>query len=207
MIENIDRMGRSEQCFNTPLTLSGLQGGHQLPDQDSNTRLIPLSRGMSAIVDAADYEWLNQWKWFAFTPRNNKHVTYAISAMGEGSKRYRMHRLILGAVPGVLVDHKDGNGLNNTRSNLRICTPKQNLWNKPKLAANSSGHKGVSWNKHCKKWKASIKTDGKTVCLGYFDNLEEAGAAYDAASLKLHGEFSYLRGYRKRAGHTEDTGQ
>ena len=162
-----------------------------------STRLIPLTRGLSAIVDAADYEWLSQWKWCInkgsaattfYAVRNaannetinNKHVLIA------------MHRAIIGLTVADrrYVDHVDGNGLNNVRSNLRIATPSENGCNDGIKRNNTSGYKGVSWYKG--KWRAAIVKNRKWKHLGLFATKEEAYAAYCAAAKILHGKFANI---------------
>jgi hypothetical protein len=98
-----------------------------------------------------------------------------------------MHNVIMG-VKGI--DHANGNGLDNRRSNLRPFTGAQNHWNSGISRTNWSGHKGVGWNKAEGKWRARIQANGKRLFLGYFDTAEDAGHAYDAAARELHGEFA-----------------
>lgn len=88
------------------------------------------------------------------------------------------------------VDHIDGNGLNNQRSNLRLATNTQNSCNKGLTVSNTSGYKGVSWNKKSRKWQAYINVDTKRIYLGRYDNRIDAAHAYDAAAIKYHGEFA-----------------
>lgn len=162
------------------------------------TREIPLSRGRVALVDDADYDWLMQWKW-AYGPNSHEGTGYAVRTVrtpiegikgGFTSTTIRMHRLILQATEGVEVDHIDGNGLNNTRANLRICTGKQNRRNKPKRQGCASTHKGVTpWKG---RWMSRIVIDYKTIYLGLFTSELDAARAYNEAALKYHGEFARL---------------
>ena len=104
-----------------------------------------------------------------------------------------MHREILGLTdPKIQCDHRDGNGLNNTRSNLRACSQKENLYNHRKYSTNTSGMAGISWHKYARKWNARITVDGKTTSLGYFNSLEAAAEAYNLAAVKVHGDFARL---------------
>lgn len=185
--------GESEQCFRTAPTLSGLLGGHRLPDQDFTTRLIPLTQDQFAIVDAADFEWLNQWKWCAqWIPATESF--YAVRSEKENSKRIRiyMHRLILGCGVEELGDHENGNTLDCRRSNLRLCTKLQNNCNRGIQSNNTSGFKGVSLVKDTGKWKAQISINGKRISLGCFALPEEAARAYDSAAIKEFGDFAKL---------------
>ena len=104
-----------------------------------------------------------------------------------------MHREILGITdPKINVDHLDGDGLNNQRSNLRVCTDSQNGANRGKQKNNKSGYKGVHWNKKTKKWAAQIQYHKKVLNLGYYSDIIEAAKAYDKKALELFGEFARL---------------
>jgi hypothetical protein len=98
-----------------------------------------------------------------------------------------MHCFIMG---GTGVDHEDGKGLNNQKFNLRTATVKQNNRHANLRADNISGHKGVHWNKHCKKWHAQICVSGRKIHLGLFNAPEDAARVYDVAALKYHGKFA-----------------
>jgi hypothetical protein len=98
----------------------------------------------------------------------------------------------MGEPEGLQVDHEDGNGLNNQRSNLRIASPTQNQGNARRRKDNTSGYKGVSWYRRTNKWKAHIRVDKKLRHLGYFIDLTDAARAYDAAALEHFGEFAHL---------------
>lgn len=166
--------------------MAGTLFGHE------STMVIPLSQGKVSEIDDADWDLVKQYRWYAqkHTDGNN---WYAIST---DSKRIKMHRLILGLPAKVpLVDHKDRNGLNNRRENLRICTPKQNRGNALKSKNNTSGFKGVVLNtteKRTKPWMAYMKQDNKSKTLGYFLTAEEAARAYDRAAVTHFGEFARL---------------
>jgi len=156
-----------------------------------DTRLIPLTKGQFAIVDAADYDHISSLKWHAVV---YAHATYAMhnGVMKHGcrEKNILMHRLIMNAPDGVEVDHHNGNGLDNTRNNLRFCSSSQNKWNRRKT--NKRGFKGVYFHRHSGKWHASISCRKKRYNLGYYNSPEDAAKAYDAAALRLHGEFTRL---------------
>lgn len=155
---------------------------------------IALTQGKYAIVDDADYEMLMQFKWFAHKATTAKSF-YAIhsGAYNNGKqKATKMHRLIMGVNdPMVHIDHKDGNGLNNQRDNLRICTKADNLRNRPKYVG-ASKYKGVCYKQSNKKWVAQISVNGKPTHLGYFNNQQDAAKAYNEAATKHHGEFALL---------------
>lgn len=148
-------------------------------------KLIKLTQGKFAMVDDLDYIWLKKIKWHA---KKNKNRFYAVN----GYPRIYMHRLILGLSSDDerMPDHKDRNGLNNQRSNLRIATRTQNLQNSG--ARGASKYKGVSWD-GTKKWhKARICVNGKIMNLGNFKNEADAAMAYNKAAKEHHGEFAYL---------------
>src|SRR5690606_9742185 len=155
----------------------------------STTREIILNNGDRTIVDAADYDWLNQWKWSA---RKGSHTTYVQRRNPETKSTEYMHRLIMGAEKGQEVDHIDRNGLNNTRANLRLATSSQNKINQRLRRVNTSGYRGVYWHRRGKKWAAQIWVDKEVRYLGLFVGKEEAAKAYDAAAKQYHGEYAQL---------------
>ena len=105
------------------------------------------------------------------------------------NKSFLLHRYIMGVTdPKIFVDHKDGNGLNNQRSNLRICNRNQNGFNRGSDKNTSSKHKGICWYKITSKWVARI--NGKH--LGYFKSEESAAREYDKAAIEIHGDFAKL---------------
>lgn len=144
-------------------------------------KTIALLHGSVAIVDDADYANLAALKW----RESYKHGhTYA-----ETGRRALMHRIIMNPAKGLHVDHINGNGLDNRRSNLRVVTSSQNQMNRGLPKNNKSGHKGVHWSKLGKRWHAAIVVDRKKNFLGTFTDKEKAAAAYREAAEKLHGEF------------------
>lgn len=153
---------------------------------------IPLSKGLFAIVDDDDFEWLSKFKWFSLT-RN--HTTYANRSWDSQNKRRGtvMHRVIMGVEDqrSILVDHINGNGLDNRRQNLRLCTAAQNLYNKRLSARNKSGFKGVHKGESG-KWHARIGVNSKSYQLGVYSTPEDAARAYNKAAAKFHGEFACL---------------
>ncbi len=163
------------------------------------TTEIQLSRGMVALVDDEDYPILSMRSWYAWesNPKTGP-IWYAVrDAYPLGTVRgravfVRMHRVILGAKPGEKVDHKDGNGLDNRKHNLRLCTDQQNARNSMKARVpRSSLFKGVSWNKWKKRWSASICLDYKVKLLGMFQEEQDAARAYDNAAMMYFGEFAH----------------
>lgn len=158
-------------------------------------REIPLTQGKFAQVDDEDFNMLSVWKWH-FTNGYASSTASAAEQRSVGSNkaiRISMHRVLAGlSYDDVrVVDHIDGNRLNNQRANLRVCSNSQNLQNRGAQANNSSGFKGVTWNKHQRKWHARIRVGPKNKHLGSFTSASEAGEAYRAAALLFHGEFAY----------------
>ena len=153
-------------------------------------KLIPLTRGKFAKVDDADFEWLNQWNWTAFQRPEYPNLTYAIRSVHPNQHTLYMHRVILGLTnPKVKTDHKNGNGLDNRRSNIRAATSQQNGFNTRIRRDNRSGFKGVRRSEDNKKWVARIRLDGQRHHLGTFNSAKEAAAAYRSAARQAHGEF------------------
>jgi hypothetical protein len=103
-----------------------------------------------------------------------------------------MHRVIAGVSDDQLVDHINGNGFDNRRINLRFCSNSQNLHNRTFQKNNTSGFKGVTFKKHCGRWAARIKSNGREIHLGYFSDPKAAALAYNAAAVDLQGEFARL---------------
>lgn len=158
--------------------------GRSVPRNIEETREIPLTRGLVALVDAADHEWLSQWKWCA--------DGYGYAIREERGERIRMHRLLL---PGVeTVDHINRNRADNRRSNLRPCNRQEHARNTSKhrrRRAPSSRFKGVCFRKDTGKWTAYINVDrGERQYLGCFATEEAAAAAYDTAALRAFGAFA-----------------
>jgi HNH endonuclease/AP2 domain len=146
---------------------------------------IKLSKGYIALVDDEDFEWLSKFKW---------HIGggYAIRTAQNDFKQItvRMHREILQAPKGLEVDHVNKDKLDNRRQNLRLASKSQNARNRGANKNNTSGFKGVSWNKRDNKWQALIRVHLKKKFLGYFDDPTEAAKAYDKAAKELHEEFA-----------------
>ena len=104
-----------------------------------------------------------------------------------------MHRVIISAVPGQIVDHINRDTLDNRRGNLRIVTARQNVLNSRLLQAhNRSGYRGVCWQSDRRKWRATIHVNRRNIHLGWFHCPEEAARAYDFAAKQLHEGFSPL---------------
>jgi hypothetical protein len=156
-------------------------------------REVPLSRGLVALVSPEDYDRVMAHKWMA---RLENRTWYALRDLPrQPGQRFRskekLHRFILGAGPGDVIDHRDGDGLNNTRGNLRRATVAENNRNIRKPAhGQTSRFKGVCWHPKAQKFQATIRFERKNHYIGLFANEADAGWAYDREARKLHGRFA-----------------
>jgi hypothetical protein len=148
---------------------------------------IALKNGDFAKVDDEDFEKLSKFTWCL----DSKGYAFRHFTSGGKQTRIKMHREVLGLKGKFpLADHRDCDRLNNQKHNLRQVTYAQNSANRLIGVANTSGYKGVTWNKQSRKWQAGIKKDGKSKHLGLFEDPKEAHAAYCEAAKELFGEFA-----------------
>ena len=170
-----------------------IQGPNRATHRQDGTTVLhikSLGRNYEVRLDTADYPKVRKFRWY-------------LSHAGGGRKLYvlrtaRRKRIYLhNVIAGRSVDHKDFNGLDNRRSNLRPATTAQQFAHRPKARTyrgvpTSSIYRGVTWlkKKHC--WSAHIQFKGRGHRLGYFKVEDDAAKAYDAAAIKLHGEFAIL---------------
>jgi hypothetical protein len=147
----------------------------------------------SILVDDEDYNAVSIHKW---TITRIGHTFYAHRPIPgpKGKKKYTyLHRFLLDhPEKGLDVDHEDGNGLNNQRSNLRTCTHAENIRKKRKQKNNTSGYVGVSLDKRNGRFHAYIKLNGKRTFIGYYKHAIDAAAAYNRKAVELHGEFAHI---------------
>jgi hypothetical protein len=162
---------------------------------------IPLTQSQVALVDDADYEELSKYKWHAARVYNREGF-YAqrrasVSERTCQPSTIMMHRVVLERMTGEKlsarqqIDHKDHDGLNNTRENLRLATPHLNQGNQRRRKDNTSLYKGVTWRSANQKWIAKIKQDGKRHYLGSFKSPEDAARAYDFHARQVFGEYAF----------------
>jgi len=155
---------------------------------------IALTHGCQTIVDDLDADLL-QLSWHAHVQECGRVYAERVLYVPKG-RSVIMHRTILERILGrpllknELVDHRNGDSLDNRRSNLRLATHAQNSQNKKRERRNTSGYKGVTWNKKSKRWQSSIKSGGKSIYLGLFVDPLEAHNAYREKAIELFGEFA-----------------
>lgn len=150
---------------------------------------IKLTQGKSAFIDTADFLAISKHKWCAVLV--NKRYWYAVCSIKR--RHIYMHRFLLPCASKTdSVDHKNGDGLDNRRKNLRLSNKSQNAANSVKIAKFSSKYKGVSWRKKEKRWIAAIRFNLKRKQLGSFSSEKDAALAYNEAAIKCFGEFARL---------------
>jgi hypothetical protein len=147
--------------------------------------------GRDVLIDAADLPKVQNFSWHLFKA-GRKNSPRLIPSTHIGGKRVKMHRFLLDAPSGLVVDHKNHNTLDNRRDNLRICQQGQNALNQRKRTAKcTSQYKGVYFTKD-KRWMAYINVNKSRTVLGYFGTELEAAQAYDRAAIQHHKEFAFL---------------
>jgi len=152
-------------------------------------RKILLTKGYAAFVDEGDFERVSKVKWCAC---NRRGKIYAVRRpVGQqGGNLIAMHRALMQVAPGLVVDHVNGDSLDNRRSNLRVCTRRENQRNRRGATRVSlSGVRGVIWDKARGKFAARIGIGEKTVFLGRFASIDAAATAYRAANVQFFGVY------------------
>jgi hypothetical protein len=146
--------------------------------------------GYKVRVSDGDFSSVSCYVWHVIKPRGKKYVV----RNKQGGGTVYLHRQILAAEPHECIDHKDGNGLNNARSNLRLCTHGQNMCNRVRgsRGKRTSRFKGVWWAKDIRRWRAQVIYKRKTHNLGCFTSEIEAATAYNVGARRIHGRFARL---------------
>lgn len=141
---------------------------------------------MSVVVDKEHFDYLNKWKWYAHKSRNTFYAERTERTVSGKRILVQMHHEIIGKKEGLVVDHVNGNGLDNRRENLRLITNRQNTQNRH--TERDSKYPGVGWSKYNKKWCARIRINNDRLHLGYFINEADAYRAYCDASKEITGD-------------------
>ncbi len=161
-----------------------------------DTRLIPLTQGQFALVDAADYDWLMQWKWCAaWNPNTRSYYAKRNTPRVNGKQdSIWMARSILGLDQNDsrIADHITHQTLDNRHVNLRVVTGSQSVMNRRLPRNNTSGFKGVVLDKRTGRWRAQIYFERKRISLGFFSNPEHAHAIYQKAALRYFGQYACM---------------
>jgi len=157
-------------------------------------RRIDLGEGQWTIVAPQDFYWLNNFKWCVVGCDERMYAARVVRKIEFGRlKTVYLHRVIMSAPKGLLVDHRNNNGLDNRRNNLRLATHSQNMINRPKTKSpTTSRFVGVYFDKDRSKWVARIHLNNKCIWLGRLDNEIDAAKAYDKAAKQYHGDFARL---------------
>lgn len=147
---------------------------------------IILINGQKTLIDEKDYEKLSGYRWGL---SSTGYVARTTSKGGK-YKTFLLHRVIMSAKKGEVIDHINNNPLDNRRENLRFCTQKQNVQNQRTQLRSKSGFKGVCWDNKYNKWRSYIVSSGKQKFLGYYEDKERAAEAYNKAASERFGQFA-----------------
>lgn len=148
---------------------------------------ILLTNGGEALIDKRYFNKVSKYKWYKHTV--NKH-TYVWRTSRFKGKMIKLHTFLMRTPKGMMVDHINGDGLDNRKSNLRLCLPCENSRNQKLKSKNTSGYKGIHFSKPNKKWVARIGVNYKRICIGSFIDKIDAIHAYNKYCLKYHGKFA-----------------
>jgi hypothetical protein len=154
---------------------------------------IPLTRGLVTTVCDCHAHLAAGHKWSTAEIKGRYYATRGhsiVERLAGKSSHVFLHSVINNTPRGMETDHINGDTLDNRCENLRTATTAQNQRNRGKKNNNSSGFKGVSWDKRRQKWEAQFRADGEKHFVGYFETVEEAAIAYDEAVRKYDEKFS-----------------
>lgn len=155
-------------------------------DIDSDLGFCNFRKDGGFVFDPEDYDKLKDYSW-----HNNGHG-YAVSRESETQKQIFAHRIITDCPDELVVDHINHDTLDNRKSNLRVCTHSENMRNMKKPVRNTSGVKGVYFDKSANRWRAEIKVNGKKTYIGVFEKLDDAKIAREKAEIEYFGEFANI---------------
>lgn len=148
---------------------------------------IPLTNGMAALVDEQDAHLVAGFRWYARRTDQTWYATRFVPKQNRGAPLYMHNLIIVIGDPNLIPDHRDGNGLNNTRDNLRPASRRQNSANTKKPADSVSPYKGITMV--AGKWQARVLRNGKRLYLGRYSDADKAATVYDEAIRAIDGEF------------------
>jgi len=166
------------------------------PSDECDGICIPLTLNRHAIVDTDDWDKIRDYLWHTYGPRSG---SFYVVMSDKHNKRTLLHRKIMVAERGEIVDHINHNPLDNRKSNLRLCSHSQNIHHTRITSRNTSGYKGVDFVKS-KYWRARIGIKNKVIELGHYSNPEDAALAYNFAALQYHGEFAVFNTSKQLLG-------
>ncbi len=149
--------------------------------------------GFFAIIDAEDAELVMKFTW-RYVRAKGHHTAYAFAKIKRDGKwvNVLLHRFLMGEPKGILIDHRNHDGLDCRRSNMRECTNQQNQYNQPKRNGTTSQYKGVHRQKGGVSWKVNLRINGKPTYFGSYATEREAALAYNVFAVENYGEFAYL---------------
>ena len=167
-----------------------------MTENNSTPIRIPLNKGFFTVIDSTDQDIVIKSLQVTVSSASTKDYATINLKTPNGIRPIRLHRLIMERMLGralerhELVDHIDGDGLNNQRANLRLCTKATNAINSKRRSDNQSGFKGVCFHPYSGLWRAYIRANNKQQSLGYYKTPEEAHEAYKKAAAEIYGEFA-----------------
>jgi len=153
---------------------------------------IPLGYNRFVLIDAADAVVAVQWRWQALEVQPGRFYASGQRTIDGKREEVYLHRLLMNPPDGMVVDHRNGDGLDCRRENMRVCTQQQNTHNRSKKRASKNPYLGVYKLKVGLQWHARIRHNKTSIYLGYFPTPEEAARAYDRKALELRGEYARL---------------
>lgn len=151
------------------------------------------------MIDDEDAGIVCQYKWYASYAKGNQSFYAKTTVKKSNGNRTSMfmHRILIAVLGGQFIDHANGDTLDNRKTNLRVCSRKENNRNRKLQRTNTTGYKGLKWHSRLSKWEARIGVDGKYKYLGLFKEKEDAARAYDKAAVEHYGEYAHLNTYEK----------
>lgn len=165
---------------------------------NGTVKAIPVGKCRLSIIDQDDYDRISKSSWFV---KKGRYTCYA-GTRDCHKKTTSLHREVLNLKQGdPIIDHRNGNGLDNRKCNLRISTYEANNFNSRIRSDNISGYRGVSWHKGRKKWCAQISVNKKVIHGGYYSNPQAAAMAYDKLAIINRGEYAKLNFPKRKDCH------